>query len=69
MPDPQSPATLLGTQNYALFQTAEQLGRTVRELMTGQPGPLTACEQLMWQRFRLATARLQQQVNALHKRV
>lgn len=54
-------ADLLPTANYALFQTAEQLGKSVRELVTGQPGPLTVAEEYLWRRYRLATSRLHQQ--------
>jgi len=40
---------------------AESLGKTVRELLTGQPGSLTNLEWYLWTRFRTAQARLQQQ--------
>jgi hypothetical protein len=33
----------------------------VRELLTGQRGPLTNMEFYLWQRYRLAQARVQQQ--------
>lgn len=56
------------TQNYALFQTAEQLHKTVRELLTGKPGSLTWVEQYLWQIYRAAAARLQQQARPLHTR-
>lgn len=66
MPESGS-ADLAGTGNFALFQTAEQLHKTVRELVTGQTGPLTSTEQYLWNRYRLATARLQQQARPIHK--
>jgi hypothetical protein len=44
-----------------LFAQAETFGRPVRELLTGQPGPLTNMEFFLWARYRLAQARLRQQ--------
>lgn len=44
-----------------LFNTAEKLGKTVRELLTGQAGPLTAMEDALWVRKGVADARLDQQ--------
>lgn len=44
-----------------LFAQAEAFGRPVRELLTGQAGPLTHMEWYLWMRYRLALARLRQQ--------
>lgn len=44
-----------------LFAQAEAFGRPVRELLTGQPGPLMHMEWFLWVRYRLAMARLRQQ--------
>lgn len=58
---------MAATQNYAMFATAETLGKTVRELLTGQAAPLTWVEQWLWQHYHRATARLQQQARPIHK--
>lgn len=44
-----------------LFAQAETFGRPVRELLTGQPGPLTNMEWFLWVRYKTAVARLRQQ--------
>lgn len=44
-----------------LFETAAKLGKPVRELLTGVPGPLTGMEDALWRRKPLAEARLRQQ--------
>ncbi|NJN84428.1 MAG: hypothetical protein HC802_20560 [Caldilineaceae bacterium] len=49
------------TAAYARFELAERLGTTVRALLSGQPGPLTAMEEYLWQRFWAARARIAQQ--------
>lgn len=54
-------AELGPTRHYLRFDTAERLGKSVRELLTGQAGPLTAMEDALWRRKRVADARLAQQ--------
>ena len=49
------------TRNFERFMLAEQTGRTVRELLTGERGPLTAMEAFLWRRFSHAKNRLQTQ--------
>ena len=55
---------MLATEGYAMFKMAQDLSQTVRQLLTGVPGPLSGFESYMWNRWRLATVRLEQQ----HKR-
>jgi hypothetical protein len=52
---------MVPTINYGHFVHAEKFARPVRELLTGQPGPITAMEEYLWLRFNLARARIQQQ--------
>jgi len=52
---------MLPTQNYSLFAQAETFNRPVRELLAGTPGPLMNMEFFLWNSYRLATMRLQQQ--------
>lgn len=59
---PGGTAQMRPTANYALFEQAKHLHRTVRELLTGQAGRLGQMEFWLWQVFRLAEQRLQQQV-------
>ena len=47
-----------------LYAQAESFGRPVRELLTGQAGPLTHMEWYLWGRYRWAQARLRQQNKA-----
>lgn len=49
------------TENYHLFSLAERLGRTVVELLTGEPRPLSALEHYLWMRYGVAQARIRQQ--------
>jgi hypothetical protein len=49
------------TEHYALFETAESLGKTVAELLTGQAGALSNMELYLWNRWRWARERLRQQ--------
>jgi hypothetical protein len=44
---------MLPTENYALFQLATDLGKTVRELLD-TPGPLTCMERYLWRRWKMA---------------
>ena len=52
---------MIPTQNYSLFHSAEMFNRPVRELLDGAPGPLMNMEFFLWNSYRLATMRLQQQ--------
>ena len=63
MPD-DGTTNLLPTQNYALFELAERTGQTVQQLVTGETGALTRMEFYLWDRFRLAQARLHQQAQS-----
>lgn len=47
-----------------LFVQAETFGRPVREMLTGQAGPLMQMEMYLWGRYRWAMARLRQQARA-----
>lgn len=49
------------TANYALFETAETLGRTVVDLLLGGSRPMSNMELYLWGRYRWAKARLDQQ--------
>ena len=49
------------TRGYFLFELAEALGKTVREVLTGMPGPLTGMEFFLWSRYRRAQTRIRQQ--------
>lgn len=60
LPDDGS-ANLQPTAAFFLFERAEALGKTVRELLTGTPGPWTNLERYLWKRYRDAELRLQQQ--------
>lgn len=52
---------MLPTEHYALFELAETLGKTVAELLTGAPMPLSNMEFYLWNRYRLARERIRQQ--------
>lgn len=52
---------MVPTENFGMFQLAQDLGKTVAELLTGQPRPLSAMERYLWSRWKLARARLEQQ--------
>jgi len=52
---------MVPTENYALFELAETLGKTVGELLTGRPQPLLNMELYLWNRYRFARERLRQQ--------
>ena len=52
---------MVPTEGYGLFEQAETLGMTVRQLLTGQPGPLMYAEFVLRARFGTARARLRQQ--------
>lgn len=49
------------TANYGLFSLAKELGKLVRELVSGQPGPLMRMEWYLWSRYSTAERRLAQQ--------
>lgn len=44
-----------------LFVQAEAFGQSVRQMITGMPGPLQQMELYLWGRYRWAMARLRQQ--------
>lgn len=52
---------MIPTENYALFELAESLGKTVAELLTGKPQPLSQMEFYLWNRYRAAQQRLKEQ--------
>jgi hypothetical protein len=62
LPANDGSADMLPTENYALFQLATDLGKTVRELLD-TPGPLTCMERYLWRRWKMARQRLEQQRN------
>jgi hypothetical protein len=49
------------TDNYWTFSLAQKLKTTVREMLTGQAGPLTRMEWYLWARFESAQKRIEQQ--------
>lgn len=49
------------TENYSLFQLAFDLHKTVAELSLGQALPFSTMERYMWNRWKLARMRLEQQ--------
>ncbi len=59
---------MIPTRRFAMFRTAEQLHKTVRELMTGQAGAMTCMEEFLWTVYRTAVARLEHQGRPLHTR-
>lgn len=52
---------MVPTENYALFELAESLGKTVAELLTGESQPLSQMEFYLWNRYRAAQQRLKEQ--------
>lgn len=52
---------MLPTENFSLFELAESLGKTVAELLTGEPQPLSQMEFYLWNRYRAAQERLRYQ--------
>lgn len=54
-------AGLIPTRNFATFALAEELGGTVRHILTGESAPMSNMEMYLWGRFRTARARLEQQ--------
>jgi hypothetical protein len=52
---------LVPTRAYAHFVLAEQLGGTVRSILSGQAAPMSNMEFYLWGRYRLARARIEQQ--------
>lgn len=54
-------ATVNPNVGYGLCVTAEKLGKSLREFLTGETGPLTCMEWLVMQRYRAAQMRFQQQ--------
>jgi len=54
-------AAVLPTGNYELFEQAEARHVSLRKMLTGCPGPLTAMERYLWRRYYLARRRLQEQ--------
>jgi hypothetical protein len=52
---------MVPTENFALFELAESLGKTVGELLTGGSQPLSNMELYLWNRYRVAQARIRQQ--------
>ncbi len=52
---------MVPTDNYALFELAETLGKTVAELLTGEAQPLSNMELYLWNRYRFARERIRQQ--------
>lgn len=49
------------TDNYWTFSLAQKLRVSVREMLTGQAGPLTRMEWYLWARFESAQKRIEQQ--------
>lgn len=54
---------LLDNEEYLTYEIAERLGKTVEELLTGHPGPLSAQEFVNWSAFYTVRADRQRQVN------
>jgi hypothetical protein len=55
-------ANVVPTRNYGMFANVKELGgKTVAEYLTGEGKPVSAMEDYLWSRWRMATARLQQQ--------
>jgi len=52
---------MIPTENFALFELAESLGKTVAELLTGGSQPLSNMELYLWNRYRFACERIRQQ--------
>lgn len=60
-PPADGSAAVLPTANYELFEQAEARHVSLRQMLTGLPGPLTAMERYLWRRYYLARERLRTQ--------
>lgn len=48
---------------YSLFQLAEKLGKTVNELLSGRPQPLSTIEQIYWPSYWKIKAKYTEEAN------
>ena len=54
-------ANVVATANYAMFEQAESWHMSMRQMLSGVPGPLTLMERYLWWRYYTAKARIRQQ--------
>lgn len=59
---------VLDGEKYLLFEIAERLGKTVTELLTGQPSPLSMQEFVQWAAFYSVRANNQKRAEERSKR-
>lgn len=60
-PPADGSAAVLPTGNYELFEQAEAWRVSLRQMLSGAPGPLTTMERYLWRRYYLAQQRLRNQ--------